>query len=71
MLTFIIAVGVIWAGDLNAVAEVISMFFLIAYGMINLSAFVESKSANPSFRPRFRCSTGPPAWPAPSAAPWR
>lgn len=54
VLTFIIAIGVIWAGDLNAVAEIISMFFLIAYGMINLSAFVESRSANPSFRPRFR-----------------
>jgi len=54
VLTFLIAAGVIWAGDLNAVAEIISMFFLIAYGMINLSAFVESKSANPSFRPRFR-----------------
>jgi amino acid transporter len=54
VLTFIIAIGVIWAGDLNAVAEVISMFFLIAYGMINLSAFVESKSSNPSFRPKFR-----------------
>lgn len=54
VLTFVIAIGVIWAGDLNAVAEIISMFFLIAYGMINLSAFVESKSANPSFRPRFR-----------------
>lgn len=54
VLTFIIAVAVIWAGDLDAVAEVISMFFLIAYGMINTSAFVESKSANPSFRPRFR-----------------
>ncbi|MCP4603933.1 MAG: amino acid permease [Proteobacteria bacterium] len=54
VLTFIIAFCVIWSGDLNAVAEVISMFFLIAYGMINLSAFVESKSANPSFRPRFR-----------------
>jgi amino acid transporter len=54
VLTFVIAVGIIWAGDLNAVAEVISMFFLIAYGMINLSAFVESKGANPSFRPRFK-----------------
>lgn len=53
-LTFVIAAGVIWAGDLNAVAEIISMFFLIAYGMINLSAFVESKSANPSFRPNFK-----------------
>ncbi|MFO8073583.1 MAG: amino acid permease [Polyangia bacterium] len=54
VLTGLIAVGVIWAGDLNAVAGVISMFFLIAYGMINLSAFVESKGANPSFRPRFK-----------------
>ena len=54
VLTFLIAFGVIWAGDLNAVAEVISMFFLIAYGMINLSAFVESKSGNPSFRPSFK-----------------
>ena len=54
VLTFAIAVGIIWAGDLNAVAEVISMFFLIAYGMINLSAFVESKSGNPSFRPTFK-----------------
>ncbi|MDC0980492.1 hypothetical protein OAQ84_02015, partial [Bdellovibrionales bacterium] len=54
VLTFIIATLVIWAGDLNAVAEIISMFFLIAYGMINLSAFVESKSGNPSFRPTFK-----------------
>jgi len=54
VLTGLIAIGVIWAGDLNAVAEIVSMFFLIAYGMINLSAFVESKSANPSFRPKFR-----------------
>ncbi len=54
VLTFVIAFAVIWAGDLNAVAEIISMFFLIAYGTINLSAFVESKGGNPSFRPQFR-----------------
>jgi solute carrier family 12 (sodium/potassium/chloride transporter), member 2 len=52
--TFVIALVVIWIADLDAVARVVSMFFLIAYGMINTSAFVESKSANPSFRPRFR-----------------
>ncbi len=54
VLTFVIAFVIIWAGDLNAVAEIISMFFLIAYGTINLSAFVESKGGNPSFRPQFR-----------------
>ena len=55
-----IAVAIVWMGGLNAVAEVISMFFLIAYGMINLSAFVEGISGNPSFRPRFKAF----GWPA-------
>jgi len=54
VLSLIIALGVVWIGDLNAVAEVISMFFLIAYGMINASAFVEARGGNPSFRPRFK-----------------
>jgi amino acid transporter len=39
---------------LNAVAAVISMFFLCSYGMINAAAFVEAVGYNPSFRPRFR-----------------
>ena len=39
---------------LNAVAVVVSMFFLYTYGMTNLAAFVESFGLNPSFRPRFR-----------------
>ncbi len=54
VLSLFIAIAVVWAGDLNAVAQVISMFFLIAYGMINLSAFVEGRGGNPSFRPRFK-----------------
>lgn len=52
--TFVIALFVIWIADLDAVARVISMFFLIAYGMVNASAFVASKGGSPSFRPRFR-----------------
>ncbi len=53
-------VVLIWAGNksegasLNAVARVISMFFLYSYGTINLAAFVEAVGHNPSFRPRFR-----------------
>jgi hypothetical protein len=39
---------------LNAVAAVITMFFLYTYGMINFAAFVEAAGLNPSFRPRFR-----------------
>ena len=41
-------------GALNAVAAVVTMFFLYTYGMTNLAAFVESFGLNPSFRPRFR-----------------
>ncbi|MHC4391767.1 MAG: APC family permease, partial [Planctomycetota bacterium] len=50
----------LWAGNsagggsLNAVASIITMFFLYSYGMINLAAFIEAASGNPSFRPRFR-----------------
>ncbi len=49
-----IAVAVIWAGDLNVVAPVITMFFLNTYGMTNLVASIERLVGNPSFRPRFR-----------------
>jgi amino acid transporter len=42
-------------GDaLNAAAAVISMFFLLTYGMINAAAFFERIVRDPSFRPRFR-----------------
>ena len=60
VLSMFIAIAIVWAGGLNAVARVISMFFLIAYGMINLSAFVEGRGGNPSFRPRFKLF----GWPA-------
>lgn len=60
VLSLIIAEAIVWAGGLDAVAQVISMFFLIAYGMINLSAFVEGRGGNPSFRPSFRLF----GWPA-------
>jgi solute carrier family 12 (sodium/potassium/chloride transporter), member 2 len=55
-----IAVAFVWVGGLDTIAQVISMFFLIAYGMINLSAFVEGRAGNPSFRPRFKLF----GWPA-------
>lgn len=49
-----IAVIIIWMGDLNLVAPVISMFFLNTYGMVNLVAGLEKLVGNPSFRPRFK-----------------
>ena len=64
VLSFAIATVIVWAGGLNAIAEIISMFFLIAYGMINISAFIEGRGGNPSFRPRFKVF----GWPAAMAA---
>jgi hypothetical protein len=48
-----IALTVVWLGDLNFVAPVITMFFLNTYGMTNLAAGVEKWVGNPSYRPRF------------------
>lgn len=39
---------------LNSIAAIMGMFFLFTFGLLNLAAFIESYSANPSFRPRFR-----------------
>ncbi|MFC1766376.1 amino acid permease, partial [Planctomycetota bacterium] len=38
----------------DMIAQIVAMFFLCTYGMINLAAFVESFGGNPSFRPRFK-----------------
>lgn len=54
ILSTVIAVIVIWIGDLNVVAPIIAMFFLNTYGMVNLIAGLEKLVGNPSFRPRFK-----------------
>jgi amino acid transporter len=54
VLTGLIAVVAIAVGDLNAIASVVSMFFLISYGLLNYATYVEATGASPSFRPRFR-----------------
>ena len=54
MLTGVIAVFTIVVGDLNAIASVVSMFFLVSYGLLNYATYVEATAASPSFRPRFQ-----------------
>jgi amino acid transporter len=49
-----IAFAVIAIGGLNFIAQLVSMFFLISYGLINYATYFEARSASPSFRPRFR-----------------
>ncbi|MBR9987488.1 MAG: hypothetical protein KFF68_16415, partial [Desulfosarcina sp.] len=42
------------AGDLDTIAPVITMFFLMTYATVKLACFYEGRSSNPSFRPTFR-----------------
>lgn len=54
VLTFVIAQICILLGDLNAIAPIITMFFMITYGLLNLASFYEAVTKNPSYRPTFR-----------------
>lgn len=49
-----IAMATVAAGNLNAVASLVSMFFLISYGLLNFATYYESRAQSPSFRPTFR-----------------
>ncbi|TVQ27375.1 MAG: Na-K-Cl cotransporter [Spirochaetaceae bacterium] len=57
-LTVTIATAAILLGSLNAVAEVLTMFFLTTYGVLNLSAGMEHLVDSPSYRPAIRV----PSW---------
>ena len=49
-----IAYATVAWGQLNLIAPVVSMFFLISYGLLNYATYYEARSQSPSFRPRFR-----------------
>jgi amino acid transporter len=53
-LTSVIALVFVALGDVNAVAKVISMFFMVTYGSICLISFLYHFGADPSYRPAFR-----------------
>ena len=48
-----VALVAVALGDLNAVASVVTMFFLTTYGMLNLASCAESV-ADPAFRPKIK-----------------
>ena len=54
LLSLGIALLTIALGDLNLIAPIVSMFFLISYGLLNYATFFEIRAASPSFRPRFQ-----------------
>ncbi|KAK2709720.1 bumetanide-sensitive sodium-(potassium)-chloride cotransporter-like [Artemia franciscana] len=58
VLTFIIALGCILIGELNAIAPLISNFFLAAYALINFSTFHVTLVKPVGWRPTFRYYKG-------------
>lgn len=52
----LISLGVIVAGNLDSLAELLTMFFLTTYGMINLVVLIEQGTGITSFRPSLRMS---------------
>ena len=54
LLTSVIAIIFVIIGDVNFVAEIISMFFMVTYGALCLISFLEHLSGDPSYRPTFR-----------------
>ncbi len=51
VMTFLIFLPVIWAGDIALASLIVGICFLVVYAWMNLAAFFERISGNPSFRP--------------------
>lgn len=56
--SLVIALAAVLLGNLNAVAEVVTIFFLTVYGSVNLAAALEALSGDPSWRPTIRVPWG-------------
>ncbi|QGY43253.1 amino acid permease [Maribellus comscasis] len=54
LITIIIAFVFVVVGDVDFVAQIISMFFMVTYGAICLISFLEHFAADPAYRPTFR-----------------
>jgi len=54
LLAAAIAFVTIALGQLNLIAGIVSMFFLISYGLLNYATYFEARTKSPSFRPRFK-----------------
>lgn len=52
--TFLLSGAFIFLGDVNTLASILTMFFLTAFGAVNLIAGLEGMVGNPSWRPSFR-----------------
>jgi amino acid transporter len=54
IISFIIALVFVFMGNVDVVAQIISMFFLITYGTLCLISFLNHFGSPPSYRPKFK-----------------
>lgn len=54
IVTGVIAVVIVYLGNVDLVARLISMFFMVTYGSLCAISFLEHFAARPSYRPSFR-----------------
>ncbi|HVU20311.1 MAG TPA: amino acid permease [Rhizomicrobium sp.] len=54
LLSGAIALAVVALGNLNMIAAVVSMFFVVTYGLLNYATYYEARGSSPSFRPSLR-----------------
>lgn len=54
LVTAALALVTVLLGDVNLVARVVSMFFMVTYGALCAISFLEHFAARPSYRPSFR-----------------
>ena len=52
--TIILTLILVYLGNLNAIAPILTMFFLTTYGILNITAGIERLLESPSFRPKFK-----------------
>jgi len=53
-LSLVIACAAVFLGNLNTVASILTIFFLTVYGIVNITAALETLSNEPSWRPQFK-----------------
>ena len=54
LLTGGIALAIVALGNLNLIASVVSMFFVVTYGLLNYATYYEARGKSPAFRPTLR-----------------
>lgn len=54
IITVLIAMVFVILGDVNIVAEIISMFFMVTYGSLSLISLLNHFGSSPSYRPSFK-----------------